>query len=168
MVITYEIAIEFLIQQSGLNHLDNTTEEIKYGLRKEMNPNIDIANLTLSDAFLIYKRDYWDKCECNLFPTPLNLYILDCAVDQGNITAIKLFQKVLGINQDGKIDQITRSGINTVNKFNIMEYLSIRAIKYSETDGYEKFGRIWNNRLFLLSSNYPSGCGSDAFIYQKL
>ena len=62
---------------------DDPGGETKYGISKRAYPNLDIASLTEDDALRIYKRDYWDKCDCDNLPYGMDLEVFDCAVNMG-------------------------------------------------------------------------------------
>ncbi|MCC7278676.1 MAG: hypothetical protein IT487_10235 [Chromatiaceae bacterium] len=51
----------------------------------------------------MYRRDYWQVLHGNQFPPGLDLLLLDCAINQGPATAIKLLQRTLRIREDGLI-----------------------------------------------------------------
>jgi len=57
--------------------------ETKYGISKKAYPNLDIKNLSLDDAKVIYKRDYWDMIGADDLQAELDIAAFDCAVNQG-------------------------------------------------------------------------------------
>lgn len=78
----------------------------------------DITKLTVDDAKIIYKANYWDACKCDSLPAQLDYLILDAAVNHGTGGAGKLLQKsinrCLGINAvvvDGAIGHLTLNAL---------------------------------------------------------
>ena len=55
----------------------------KYGISAASYPSLSIADLTLSDAQVIYRRDYWDKTAGDELPPALALLVFDAAVNSG-------------------------------------------------------------------------------------
>jgi lysozyme family protein len=55
----------------------------KYGISAHAYPSLDIAGLTLADAYAIYRRDYWNKLDADGLPPALALLVFDAAVNNG-------------------------------------------------------------------------------------
>ena len=49
------------LEKGYVNDPNDPGGETKYGISKRSYPNIDIKNLTLAEAKVIYKRDFWNK-----------------------------------------------------------------------------------------------------------
>lgn len=80
----------------------------------------NVNALTVQEAKLIYKKNYWDKCLCDELPAPLDFCVLDTAVNCGPVAAAKFLQialnKILGSDilvVDGKIGEKTVGAIKT-------------------------------------------------------
>lgn len=56
--------------------------ETKFGISKRSYPHVDIKALTLDDASLIYRRDFWDRIPFDL-PDDLHWMAFDAAVNHG-------------------------------------------------------------------------------------
>lgn len=125
--------------------------ETMFGVSKRSYPDVDIKNLTLDGAKAIYKRDYWDKIKGDLLPYPLNLFMFDCAVNQGVDPAIRLLQKTLGIQQDGIFGILTVAAAKKMGKEALALYLSDRALRYTGTRNFDTYGRGWLKRLFVVA-----------------
>ena len=59
-----------LRKDGGLNYLDG--EVTKWGIWQKANPDLDVANLTLEDAFKIYKERYYDVYKAKNQPLDLD------------------------------------------------------------------------------------------------
>lgn len=99
--------------------------ETKYGISKRSYPTLDIANLTLDDAKAIYKRDYWDPLNLDNELYPIALLLFDAAVNQGMTFAHTLPRDLTAIG-------------------------TTRAIRYTESPNFYRFGKGWFNRLFTI------------------
>ncbi len=81
----FKSALEFSLRWEGVysNDTSDPGGETKYGISKRSYPDLDIVNLTLDDASKIYKRDYWDKMECDKYEAGLAIVLFDSAVNCG-------------------------------------------------------------------------------------
>jgi hypothetical protein len=70
------------------NDPDDPGGETKWGLSKNGNPDLDIANLTKQDAWDIYRKRYWDPCRCDEMPYPWDVIVFDTAVNLGVSRAV--------------------------------------------------------------------------------
>lgn len=111
----FEKFIPIIFKNEGILS-DNVNDKgglTKYGISQTAYPNLDIKNLTKSDAELIYKRDYYDSCKIDKIDNELlALHVFDMAVNAGVSRSIKLLQKLMVISADGIIGRDT---INTAN-----------------------------------------------------
>jgi lysozyme family protein len=108
---------------------------------------VDIRNLTREGAKAIYRSEYWDACSCDAFPPPLALALFDCAVNQGQVKAVRLLQRALRVADDGIVGPATVAAAGGVMADDLLiEFLSQRALAYS--DGIYKYRRGWFVRLF--------------------
>lgn len=96
--------------------------ETKYGISKRQYPDLDIPNLTLEKAKLIYERDYWNKMRLSLLEsTKIMVEIFDFGVNAGPKRAIIAIQRALKlidfeVRVDGIIGNKTVSAINFATK----------------------------------------------------
>lgn len=78
----------------------------------------NIKELSVDEAKIIYKANYWDKCKCDSLPKPLDLCVFDTAVNCGVGTSSKFLQetinKTVGANilaMDGIIGAMTLGAV---------------------------------------------------------
>ena len=120
----------------------------KYGISAKAYPDLDIASLSLDDAMLLYRRDYWMKCDCDSLPAGLALAVFDCAVNQGVKKAIQCLQRAAGVNDDGKIGPHTRAAIARLDPVIGVEYFQAeRILEYVTVPTWERFKRGWMRRV---------------------
>jgi lysozyme family protein len=86
--------------------------ETKYGISKRSYPNLDIRNLTLDGAKLIYYRDFWEPQSYRDFESvELAEKVFDLSVNVGTSKAHLLLQGVLRavgnpVKEDGVLEKI--------------------------------------------------------------
>ncbi len=130
-----DIAINFVIKHEGgyVNDPKDPGGETKFGISKRAYPNLNIKDLTIEQAKAIYKKDYWDRCNCDEIEYPLDIVVFDTAVNMGIQRALVLYQE---------------------NK-HWAEYLLARIAYYSKLRNnnpttYGKFYAGWINRVISL------------------
>lgn len=102
----FQRCIQFVLEQECRRKKDGTLDdgyvnnpndpggETKYGISKRAYPNVDIRNLSLGDALNLYYRDYWYVGSGCGFP--LDVCVLDCAVNNGTKTAKQFLSNCSG------------------------------------------------------------------------
>ena len=121
-----------------------------YGISQRSYPTLDIAALTLADAQALYRRDYWQPIHGDQLPSGLDLLMLDCAINQGPATAIKLLQRTLQIREDGIIGQETLNAAATAMPGLLDTFAAERALRYELNPNEATFGRGWYRRLLRI------------------
>ena len=119
----------------------------KYGISAKSYPDLDIINLTLDDAKVIAKRDYWDACHGDYLPPEFADALFDMAFNQGVVTAVKLFQKALGVTSDGVMGPVTLAAFITCNRKMVAKnFTTLRIIRYSMSLGWVTDAKGWVGR----------------------
>jgi lysozyme family protein len=108
---------KILINEGGYVHDENDSGgETKYGICKRSYPNLNIKNLTIEEAEEIYKRDFYDKMKIDKINNEdVAFSLFDFSVNVGVYQATKIIQRVVKVEQDGIIGNITLSAINSKN-----------------------------------------------------
>ena len=158
----YDNAFELLLGNEGNLSLDKndrgnwTSGKIgvgelrgsKYGVSAASYPSLDIRSLSLSDAKAIYKRDYWDKTQCDSLPSAINFDIFDTAVNSGVDRAIKLLQKSVGVEVDGIIGKDTLFAVNSINPLMVcIRFNAYRLQFMTECSAWSTQGKGWARRI---------------------
>jgi len=122
--------------------------ETKYGISKRAYPNVDIKNLTLEGAKLIYKRDYWDKCRCDDLPDAVRFDVFDAAVNSGVKQAVLWLQRALDVVADGVIGNITLSMAMKIDEHLLsMKYNGTRLLFMTNLPTWPIYSRGWAKRI---------------------
>lgn len=144
--------IDLILAEEGgyVNHPNDPGGETKYGISQRAYPQLDIRHLTRARAVSLYQSDYWQPIRGDQFPDPLALLLLDCAIQQGPVTAIQLLQEALGIPMDGIPGPITVAHAQRALPELLGEFCALRAWRYEINKNEDRFGKGWFRRLFRL------------------
>lgn len=135
-----------------VNDPDDSGGETKFGIAKNANPSVDVTNLTLEGAMVIYYNKYWLDTNCNSMPAGINLLHFDGCINHGPGRASKFMQRAVGAEPDGKIGARTLKAIRDANATDVVNsvatmreqfYLDIVKKKPSQ----EKFIKGWLRRI---------------------
>ena len=121
MSASFEAAVaKTIIREGGAtftNDKDDPGGATKFGISKRAFPDVDIANLTESEAKAIYKKHYWDPIKGDAIESQaLAENFFDTAVNMGVVTATKLVQMCLDVSVDGRMGDITLARLNAINE----------------------------------------------------
>lgn len=153
MADTFETAVTTVLAYEGgyVNDPQDPGGETNFGISKRAYPTLDIKNLTVDDAKAIYRRDYWQRCSCDLLPPMLAMSVFDCAVNQGPAVAIKTLQQALGVVADGIIGPATMDAARSSDRRAVLRtFLAYRAVRYAGLSTFPRFGVGWMQRLFAV------------------
>ena len=144
----FDQAFEIIIGHEGgyVNDPRDPGGETKYGISKRAYPALDIYNLTLDHAKLIYKRDYWDAVDAESIPGAARLMVFDCSVNCGVTTAKKLLQRAVGTKDDGIIGAKTRAAISNTTDI-AMKFAGFWLQYYTDLPGWPTYGKGWTRRV---------------------
>lgn len=122
----------------------------QYGISAASYPTLDIKNITIPQAGMIYLSDYWLPMAAGQMPGPIALVAFDSAVNQGVGATRIMLQGALGVAQDGIIGPHTvaaavRAGNNPMPV--VISLCARRAVRYAGLD-MKSFGLGWMTRLF--------------------
>jgi lysozyme family protein len=111
------------------NDPDDPGGGTKYGIteKKAQEHGFHAKDLTRLQAEQIYLTDYWIPSGARHLPYPLNFYVLDTAVNMGVDRAVKLFQRLAGVKEDGVFGPVTMAAAGRVDS---LEYLCARRDRY--------------------------------------
>ena len=147
-----------LAEEGGLsNHPHDPGGLTNYGISQRSYPQLDIAALTLDDAKALYHRDYWQPLHGDSLPSGLDLLMLDCAINQGVTTAIKLLQQALHIKDDGLLGPKTLTAAEHAMPGILDAFTAERALRYEFNRNEAVFGRGWYRRLLRIHRHAWAG-----------
>ena len=150
VIMLFDIAIErVLSHEGGYTSGDNDPGgETKWGISKRSYPNVDIKNLTREGAKAIYKRDFWARIHADTLPDGVAFQLLDFAVNAGMSVAIKNFQKILGVAQDGIVGPKTIEASNHMDPLAQIVLLNVERLEhYTTLSTWTYFSKGWVKRI---------------------
>ena len=109
---------------------------------------MDIKALTLDTAKVIYKRDYWDRAQCDSLPPTLAYLVFDCAVNSGIGQSIRFLQRALGVADDGAMGPLTVSAVKRTDAESVCaRFLGQRLDFMTRLSTFDVFGKGWARRI---------------------
>lgn len=127
--------------RAGIGELKGT----KFGLSASTYGYLDIKNLTLADAKVIYKRDFWDILG-NADPA-VKFQLFDAAVNHGMPNAIRILQRAAGVADDGHWGKVSQTALDAMEKNDILlRFIAYRLKFWASLVKFDQFGRGWTNR----------------------
>lgn len=154
-MITFEQIIDKVLEHEGgyVNDPYDKGGETNFGIAKRWYPDLDIKNLTKSDAINIYYNNYWKPSKADFLPNDLKATYFDMCVNMGQRQAVKILQQAINsrkmnkIEEDGVIGEITIKNAARISKRRLQAY---RCLFYgrlvSEEPEQERFYYGWYRR----------------------
>lgn len=120
----------------------------KFGIAANTYPNLDIKNLTLTQAKEIYKKDWWDKLGGHGLHSAITFQLWDFSINAGKKRAIIELQQVAGVTADGVIGPKTIEAVNALDLNDVLLSLTAERLKfYTSLKTWPTWGKGWVNRV---------------------
>lgn len=150
MTTWFDQCFEKLIGYEGGYTLDpkDPGGETSWGISKRAYPAVDIKNLTRDGAKDIYKRDYWDRAQCDKLPPTLAFLLFDAAVNSGIGQAIRFLQRAVGVADDGVLGALTLAAVQRLDTESLCaRFLGQRLDFMTRLSTWDYFGKGWARRI---------------------
>lgn len=122
--------------------------ETNFGISKRAYPDVDIAALTLDAAKAIYKRDYWDRAQCDRLPPDVAFQVFDGAVNSGIGTSIRWLQAAAGVAPDGVVGPLTIRAVGDKDVAQVVARFNGARLDFmTKLSTWDVFGRGWARRI---------------------
>ena len=113
--------------------LDGVTQRAYDAYRRRRNlPARTVREMNPAERSDIY-RDYWDACDADLLPRRSAVAHFAFAFNAGPVTAVKVLQRALGIEADGRVGPITRAAIMGAVDDELLPALLLEQLAYYHT-----------------------------------
>ncbi|HUU59324.1 MAG TPA: glycosyl hydrolase 108 family protein [Phycisphaerae bacterium] len=120
----------------------------KYGISAASFPELDIANVTPAQAKAIFRTKFWDKVQGDKLVDGVAWQLSDTAYHSGPDRAIRLFQRALGVADDGRFGKVSRAAADAMSETDqIMLVLAERLDFMTRLTGWNHNGRGWARRI---------------------
>lgn len=146
----FDQCFDKLISHEGgyVNDSRDPGGETKYGISKRSYPHVNIATLTLPDARAIYKRDFWDRAQCDKLPPTIAYLLFDTAVNSGIGQAVRFLQRSVGVADDGVIGPLTLVAVSRLDAESLCaRFVGQRLDFMTRLSTWDVFGKGWSRRL---------------------
>ena len=144
-----EIFDRLLGHEGGyVNHPADPGGETNWGISKRTYPNVNIKTLTREGAKEIYRRDFWEPLNGDRLYDGVAYQLFDFAVNSGINTAIRAYQRALGVADDGYFGQISLARSASMSESDqIMRLLAERIDFMRKLNTWQSFGKGWMGRI---------------------
>lgn len=151
-------AIPLILKHEGgyVNHPDDPGGPTNKGItlatfRRYIKPSATIADLkalTVEQATVVYKRQYWDAVMADMLPAGVDYCVADFAVNSGPARAARYLQAAVGVAQDGKVGPRTIEAAAKADATQLINAICDARMKFLKgLLTWPKFGRGWTARV---------------------
>ena len=147
---TFDQIFDRLIKNEGgyVNDPTDAGGETNWGISKRSYPNVDIKALTRDGAKKIYFDDFWTPLQGDRLFDGLAYQLFDAAVNIGISMAIRLFQRALGVADDGHFGPHSMEASVAMSETDqIMRFLAERLRYNVKCRTWKEHGGGWTNRI---------------------
>ena len=131
-----------------VNNPKDPGQETKYGISKRSYPNENIKALTLERAKEIYRKDFWVRIKADSLHDGVAYQLLDFAINSGLETAVRYFQRALGVADDGHFGPASMKAAKEMPESDQIMRLNAERLEYiSKFQNFNLFGRGWVRRI---------------------
>lgn len=147
---TFDVAVRRVLDHEG-GYVYNPNDpggETHWGISQRAYPHTNIKRLTREDAIAIYKRDFWDVIQGDTLPSAVAFQVFDFAVNSGIQTALRAYQRALGVAPDGHFGPVSLKASLTVDTVDqILGIVAERLYFMTQCKGWAWFGQGWVRRM---------------------
>jgi lysozyme family protein len=131
-----------------VNHPDDPGGETKYGISKRSYPYLDIRKLTRDEAKTIYRKDFWEPLHGDALHDGVAFQLFDFAVNSGIDTAIRYYQRALGVADDGHFGPKSLAATQAMSESDQIMRLCAERLDYMRRlSTWPTFGKGWAGRI---------------------
>lgn len=146
----FDIAFDRLVTSEGgyVNDPADPGGETKFGISKRSYPNVDIKNLTRDQAKAIYLRDFWNLINAGKLYDGVAFQLLDFAVNSGISTAIRYFQRALGVADDGHWGPVSQAAADKASESDEIMLINAERLDFmTRLSNWPAAGKGWARRI---------------------
>ena len=120
----------------------------KFGISAMSYPTLDIKNLTIEQAKVIYKRDFWDRAQADQYDAAIAYQLFDIAVNNGNGNAIRMLQRAVNVADDGQIGPRSIAAVKAMTVTDVIMRLNAERLLFiTKLSTWPTYGKGWTNRV---------------------
>lgn len=108
----------------------------------------DMRDLTVEKAKAIYRKDFWDACQCDALPDPIRYALFDAAVNSGVGQAVKWLQAAAGVKADGALGPVTKQAVNMAAPMVLRQQMIGKRLRFmTDLKNWPPNARGWSRRI---------------------
>lgn len=108
----------------------------------------DLKKITVEQASVVYRRQYWDAVLGAELPSGLDYAVFDFGVNSGPARAVRELQKIVGAKADGLVGPQTLSAVRAAKLDELIDDLCARRFAYVKSlKTWPTFGKGWTSRI---------------------
>lgn len=154
----FDAALKLVLKHEGgyTNHPSDPGGPTNLGItlanfRRFVKPDgtiADLKNLTVAQAAICYRRQYWDAVLGAELPSGVDYAVFDFAVNSGPARAAKYLQRIVGAVQDGRIGPATLKAVRARKPENVVTQLCDARLAFVQAlNTWPVFGKGWGRRI---------------------
>lgn len=146
----FDSFIDRVLSHEGgyVNNPKDPGGETQWGISKRSYPGLNIRTLTRAQAVEIYRRDFWQRAQCDKLPKALAFQMLDAAVNHGMGNPIRWLQRAAGVADDGQIGPVTLAAVRRADENDLLLRFNAERLEfYASLSTFASFGRGWTRRV---------------------
>lgn len=122
--------------------------ETNWGISKRSYPNVDIKNLTRGQAREIYMRDFWLRINADKLQDGVAYQLFDFAVNSGIETAVRYFQRAVGVADDGHWGPASQAAADAMSESDQIMLLNAERLDYmTRLSNWPDASKGWSRRI---------------------
>ena len=146
----FDTAFDRLMGHEGgyVNDPNDRGGETKWGVSKRSYPDEDIPNMTQARAKELFRRDFWDKVKADRLHDGLAWQLSDFAYHSGAETAVRYYQRALGVADDGRWGPVSQKASEAMSESDqIMHVIAERLDFLTRLSNWPHHGKGWARRM---------------------
>lgn len=122
--------------------------ETKWGISKRSYPDEDIPNLSQERAKALFRRDFWNRIHADSLHDGVAAQLADFAYHSGPETAVRYFQRALGVADDGHWGPVSQAAAAQMSETDQIMRLAAERLDYmTRLANWPHAGRGWARRI---------------------
>lgn len=142
-----------MVHEGGyVNHPNDPGGETNWGITKRVARQYgyrgDMSQLPKATAYRIAKQLYWEAIHGGKLDKSVAWQLMDAAFHHGNLNAVKMLQRAIGVKDDGIIGNITLAAVATMDKNDVLLRFNAERLEFFvRLRTFTTFGRGWTRRV---------------------
>lgn len=146
----FNLAFDRLMGHEGgyVNNPADPGGETNWGISKRSYPDVDIKHLTREGAKAIYEDDFWNRIHADELYDGVAFQLLDFAINSGIETAVRYYQRALGIADDGHWGPISRKAAAEMSESDSIMRINAERLDFmTRLSNWPNASRGWVRRI---------------------